>query len=76
MISRRLTEAHGSRSIAAMADAPRATTARRLAQTARDARLAHALRDNLRRRKEQARDRETRAADVAEDAAPNDERTA
>ena len=44
-----------------MADAPPITGAKRSEVAAREARLAHALRDNLRRRKEQARARETRA---------------
>ena len=38
-----------------MADAPRPTPAKRIEQATRDERLARALRDNLRRRKEQAR---------------------
>jgi hypothetical protein len=55
-----------------MADAPRLTSARRSAQAAREARLAHALRDNLRRRKEQARAREKPAVDGPDDAGPAD----
>ena len=41
----------------AMTDAPRPIRAKQLEQAARDARLAQALRDNLRRRKEQVRAR-------------------
>ena len=44
-----------------MADIPRITTAKRVEIAAREARLSRALRDNLRRRKEQARARETPA---------------
>jgi hypothetical protein len=60
---RRLTAARASRSIAAMADTPRVTRARRSKHAARDKRLAQALRENLRRRKEQARAREPNAGD-------------
>jgi hypothetical protein len=49
-----------------MADAPRLTPEKQREHAAREQRLAQALRDNLRRRKEQTR---TRAADPA----PNDE---
>jgi hypothetical protein len=41
-----------------MPDSPQLTPARRAEQAARDKRLAAALRENLRRRKEQARARE------------------
>ena len=57
-----------------MADVPRVTPTRRLAQTGQEARLAQALRDNLRRRKEQTRAREGRVADAADNAAPSDQR--
>ena len=56
-----------------MADAPRITGARRAEIAAREARLSHALRDNLRRRKEQARAREKPVADPPMDAAADDE---
>jgi hypothetical protein len=56
-----------------MADAPRITGAKRGETAAREARLSHALRDNLRRRKEQARAREKRAADRPADQASDDE---
>jgi hypothetical protein len=56
-----------------MADAPRITGAKRVESAAREARLSHALRDNLRRRKEQARAREKRAADQPADAAADNE---
>jgi hypothetical protein len=55
-----------------MADAPRITGAKRLEIAVREARLSHALRDNLRRRKEQARAREKRAADRPADAADDE----
>jgi hypothetical protein len=45
-----------------MADSPRLTPGKGAERAAREARLAEALRDNLRRRKEQAR---ARAADRA-----------
>jgi hypothetical protein len=45
-----------------MAEPPRLTPARRAEHAARDRRLADALRDNLRRRKEQAR---AKAAETA-----------
>jgi hypothetical protein len=56
-----------------MADAPRITGAKRVEIAAREARLSHALRDNLRRRKEQTRAREKRAADRPADAAADNE---
>ncbi|HEY8872039.1 MAG TPA: hypothetical protein VIM52_03345 [Stellaceae bacterium] len=56
-----------------MADAPRTTGAKRVEIAAREARLSHALRDNLRRRKEQTRARETRAADPPVDKTADDE---
>lgn len=43
-----------------MPDTPRLTPARQAERTARDKRLAEALRVNLRRRKEQARARDDR----------------
>ena len=46
-----------------MRDTPRLTPSRRAEQAARDQRLAAALRENLRRRKEQARAREDTAAE-------------
>ena len=56
-----------------MADAPRITGAKRGEAAAREARLSHALRDNLRRRKEQARARAKRTDDRPTDAAAGDE---
>jgi hypothetical protein len=41
-----------------VSETPRLTPVRRAEHAARDKRLADALRENLRRRKEQARDRE------------------
>ena len=46
-----------------MAETPRLTPGRQAERTARDKRLAEALRQNLRRRKDQARARENEAAD-------------
>ena len=46
-----------------MADTPRITGAKRLDHAARDERLARALRENLRRRKEQARARDPNPGD-------------
>jgi hypothetical protein len=48
-----------------MADAPRLTPAREAARAAREKRRAQALRENLRRRKEQARAREMERPDAA-----------
>ena len=56
-----------------MADAPRLTRVKRTEHAARDERLARALRENLRRRKEQARAREPRAADPPGKAEGGDE---
>jgi len=69
----RLTAERASRSIAAMADTPRITRAQRSRHAARDERLAHALRENLRRRKEQARAREPNAGDRPDKTATGDE---
>jgi len=62
-----LTAAVRSRSIAAMTDSPDLTPAKRLEHAAREERLARALRDNLRRRKQQARAKEARAAEIRAD---------
>ena len=51
-----------------MNDSPDLTPAKRLDHAAREERLARALRDNLRRRKQQARAKQARAA--ATSAAP------
>ena len=53
-----------------MPDAPRLTPPRQTERAARDKRLAEALRENLRRRKEQARAREDAPAPVADDQSP------
>ena len=50
-----------------MVDPPRITGAKRGEIAAREARLSRALRDNLRRRKEQLRAREQRAVDLPDD---------
>jgi hypothetical protein len=54
-----------------MADSPqvtaRLTPAKREAHTERDKRLAHALRENLHRRKQQARAKQRRAGEPAPD---------
>ena len=60
-----------------MPDTPRLTPAKRRQQAAREQRLAQALRDNLRRRKEQAREqvgaREPRATAPSPDPGEGDE---
>ena len=56
-----------------MTDTPRTTRAKRSRHAARDKRLAHALRENLRRRKEQARAREPHAGDRPDKAVTGDE---
>ena len=68
-----LTQARASSLIAAMSDAPRITLGKRVEIGAKEARLAEALRDNLRRRKEQARAREKRAGGLPDDQGANDE---
>jgi hypothetical protein len=45
-----------------MTDSPNLTRAKRLVHAAREERLARALRDNLHRRKQQARAKEARTA--------------
>jgi hypothetical protein len=45
-----------------MTDSPNLTRAKRIERAAREARLARALRDNLHRRKQQARAQEARTA--------------
>jgi len=56
-----------------MTDAPRRTPAQRIEHAARDARRAVALRENLRRRKEQARARKPVADGPASDGPASDE---
>jgi hypothetical protein len=56
-----LTALRLSDSLAAMTDASRLPPSRRHDPSARDRRLARALRENLRRRKEQSRARQPRA---------------
>jgi hypothetical protein len=68
-----LTAARGSPSIAAMTDSPRLTRRKQVEHAARDERLARALRENLRRRKEQARAREPHAGDPPDKAAGGEE---
>jgi hypothetical protein len=68
-----LTAAPGSPSIAVMADAPRRTAAKETEQAVRDERLARALRENLRRRKEQARARVPDTGDRPDEAAATGE---
>jgi len=55
-----------------MTDAPRLTRAKQGQHAARDQRLARALRENLRRRKEQARAREPQAGDPPDKATGGD----
>jgi hypothetical protein len=68
-----LTAARGSPSIAAMTDSPRLTRRNQVEHAARDERLARALRENLRRRKEQAHAREPAAGDPPDKAAGGEE---
>jgi hypothetical protein len=68
-----LTSADDSRSIAAMIDTPRISTTKRAEIAPREARLSRALRDNLRRRKEQARAREQPAANLPDGGSPRDD---
>jgi hypothetical protein len=51
---------------------PQLTAARRAEHAARDKRLAEALRENLRRRKEQARARDGAAANRTPETAPDE----
>ena len=53
-----------------MTDTPRISSAKRVEIAAREARLSRALRDNLRRRKEQARARQQPASDLPENKWP------
>ena len=55
-----------------MADTPRITGAKRVEIAAREARLSRALRDNLQRRKEQARAREKPAPGLPDNDLPDD----
>jgi hypothetical protein len=57
-----------------MADAPRLTRDKESERAARDERMARALRENLRRRKEQARAREPQAGNPADKAASGGKR--
>ena len=57
-----------------MTDAPRLSPTKRIEQAARDERLARALRENLRRRKEQKRARAPDSAKPAQ-ASPARQRT-
>ena len=58
-----------------MADTPRLTPARRREQARRDERLAQALRENLRRRKDQARARQPDPATSGPNPEGGDEKT-
>jgi hypothetical protein len=55
-----------------MADSPRLTRANREEHAERDKRRARALRDNLHRRKQQARGKAQRAAEPAADPPPGE----
>jgi hypothetical protein len=61
-----LTPAAAGPQIAAMPDSPEVTRNKALEQAARQERLAQALRDNLRRRKEQTRARAATRGSQAE----------
>jgi len=54
-----------------MADSPGVTRAKRDEHVERDKRLARALRENLHRRKQQARSKAQRAVEPAADPAPD-----
>ena len=56
----------------AMADSPRLTRAKHDKHAERDKRLARALRENLHRRKQQARSKAQPAAEPAADPAPDE----
>jgi len=55
-----------------MDDSPRLTRAKRDEHAERDKRLAHALRENLHRRKQQARSKAQPAAEPAADPTPDE----
>ncbi len=65
----------GAPSITAMAEPSRPSPARQVERAERDERLARALRDNLRRRKEQARARQPHAGEQPDTATAGDEPT-
>jgi hypothetical protein len=67
-----LTAARPSPSIPTMADSPRLTRAKREEHAERDKRLARALRDNLHRRKQQARGKAQHAAEPGADPRPGE----
>ena len=67
-----MTAARRSPSIAAMADSLRLTRAKRDEHAERDKRLARALRENLYRRKQQARTKAQHAAEPAADPTPDE----
>lgn len=67
-----MTAAARSPSIAAMTDSPRLTPGKREEQAERDKRLARALRENLHRRKRQARIKQRHAAGPNADRARDD----
>lgn len=56
-----------------MTDIPRISGAKRVEIAAREARLSRALRDNLRRRKEQTRAREQPAPKLPDSGSPHDD---
>ena len=61
-----------SPSIAAMADSPHLTRAKQKEYAQRDERLARALRENLHRRKQQARGKQQHAGEPTADPTPDD----
>ena len=67
-----MTAARPSPSIAAMADSPHLTRAKQNEHAQRDERLARALRENLHRRKQQARAKQQHADEAAADPTPDD----
>lgn len=67
-----MTASEGFRFIQSMSDSPRLTPGKREERAERDKRLARALRENLRRRKQQVRIKQSRGASPATDLARDD----
>ena len=67
-----MTAARPSPSIAAMADSPHLTRAKQKEHAQRDKRLARALRENLHRRKQQARTKQQHAGEATADPDPEE----
>ena len=67
-----MTAARSFPSIAAMADSPHLTRAKQKEHAQRDKRLARALRENLHRRKQQARTKQQHAGEATADPDPDE----